>query len=192
MKKILAFFTFIISSTSVFSQNGAGLFGAVNFSTSTINDAKTRVGGSIGMLYDVNVSQRLFVQPRLVLSYQENETMVHPVGLSTFYSQWNACLPVLASLRLIPADGLSVCVNFGPYGQFAVFGRDKRPTNNGEALGWWHEDLGDRLSFGVQGGITAEYRKWFAVFDYKYSLTKNKLNMNGHEKTFSLGIGHRF
>ena len=170
---------------SVNAQERFGLMGGVNVSTSSADYMDQRVGGYIGGLYDIHLKNNFYLQPRLILSYQENQR------LPEFYSQWNVSIPVLASYRMKMSESTALRLNVGPYIQYAVFGREKPFLNDG-ALGWWHLDFSDKITYGGQVGVQLEYKKFFTTLDYKHSFRRCQLNMDGYENTIQLGIGYRF
>ena len=207
----------MLLTLTVNAQSGFGLMGGVNSSTSSANDVGWRTGGFIGGLYDIQLNNWFYLQPRLVLSYQENQREVKNT-LSTpskslgneFYSQWNVTIPLLASFRMSLSDKSALRLNVGPYIQYAIFGREKNVYyyNAGQTiqsygetsqvpagvsdLKWWHYDFGDKITYGGQVGLQFEHKKFFGTLDYKHSFHRNQLNMNGFENTLQLGIGYKF
>lgn len=185
MKKVIMIMCVVLTTLSVQAQKGFGLMGGVNVSTSSADYMDWRLGGFIGGLYDIQLKNNFYLQPRLVLSYQENQRTPE------FYSQWNACLPVLASLRIKMSENTALRLSAGPFVQYAVFGREKPFLNDG-ALGWWHMDFCDKITYGGQVDVQFEYKKFFATLDCKHSFRRSKLNMDGYENTIQLGVGYKF
>lgn len=185
MKKIVMTLCAFLLALSVNAQKGFGLMGGVNVSTSSADYMDWRVGGFIGGLYDIQLKNNFYLQPRLILSYQENQRTPE------FYSQWNACLPVLVSLRIKMSESTALRLNVGPYVQYAVFGREK-PFLNNAALRWWHMDFSDKITYGGQAGVQFEHKKFLATLDYKHSFHRCQLNMDGYENTIQLGVGYKF
>ena len=185
MKKIVMTLCAFLLALSVNAQKGFGLMGGVNVSTSSADYMDWRVGGFIGGLYNIQLKNNFYLQPRLVLSYQENQRTPE------FYSQWNVSIPVLASYRMKMSECTALRLNAGPYVQYAVFGREKPFLNDG-ALGWWHMDFSDKITYGGQVDVQFEYKKFFATLDYKHSFRRSKLNMDGYENTIRLGVGYKF
>lgn len=216
MKKLLVIMCALLGATTVNAQSGLGLMGGVNTSTSTADDVKWRFGGFIGGLYDIQFNDWFYLQPRLVFSYQENQrevrnTLATPsvrIG-DEFYSQWSLTLPVLASFRFRLSDDLGLRVNVGPYIQCPLFGQQQtvvmsnQVTSQDGVVGYevpcavndrerWKDDLGDRVTYGLQTGLQFDYKRWFATLDYKRSFHHIRLNMNGYENTLQLGVGYKF
>lgn len=191
MKKIFVVLLSILAAIPVSAQNEFGVFGALNMSTSSASNVETNLGGSIGALYNVQLTDSWWLQPRLILGYQENEAKPH-THFDTFASQWAVTLPVLMSFKSNISSTCALRINAGPYLQYAVFGRDKKATNDGYALGWWHLNFGDHFTYGGQIGLSAEYKNWMGLIDFKHSLRRSTLNLGGFENTVSVGVGYRF
>jgi len=175
----------VLIALSASAQNGFGLMGGVNASTSSADYVDGRIGGYIGGLYDIQFTDNFYLQPRLYLSYQENQRTPE------FYSQWNTSIPVLASFRIKMSECMALRLNAGPYVQYAIFGRE-RPLLFGADLGWWHLNFGDKITYGGQAGVQLGYKKVFVTLDFKHSFRKSQLNMDGYENTIQLGIGYKF
>ena len=73
MKKIVSVMFAMLIAISVNAQNKFGLMGGINASTSSADHVDWRIGGFIGGVYDIPLTESFYLQPRLVLSYQENE-----------------------------------------------------------------------------------------------------------------------
>ncbi len=185
MKKYFLMIVVALMAMNVSAQNGFGLMAGVNSSTSSTKDVGWSTGGFVGALYDIQLSGNLFLQPRLVLSYQENESK----DKTWWYSQWAATLPVLASWHIGLSDKMGLNLNAGPYLRYAAFGRDRY---QGGALGWWHGSMGERLHVGVQAGAQVTFGKCFATFDFKHALKRSFLNVGGFENTVQVGVGYKF
>lgn len=166
-----------------------------------------RTGGNVGVFYDGQVRDWFYLQPRLMLGYQENqfEEDVRNDGLSDFLSQWNVQLPVLASFVMVGNEDFGLRLNVGPYAQYAVFGRDRHVSYtynpdaggaplipDGTALGWWHEQFGDKFTIGGQVGVQVSYKHLLLNLDYKHSFRKSTLNLDGFENTLLIGVGYKF
>jgi hypothetical protein len=183
-------------SIAAMAQNNWGVFGQANLSSSSTDGIGTRLGGSLGVLYDKELGSNLFLQPRLMVSYMENQAKDGKQN-DAFFSQCALTMPVLLSYNIGLGSQTSLRLNAGPYVQYAMFGRERTYTINNsgttsKSLGWWHQDFGKRFTYGLQGGISLEFNKWMGMIDYKYSLRKNLVNSDGHESTVSLGIGYKF
>ena len=186
MKKIVSVMFAMLIAISVNAQNKFGLMGGINASTSSADHVDWRIGGFIGGVYDIPLTESFYLQPRLVLSYQENEHSPE------FHSQWNASIPVLASYKMRLNNQTALRLNAGPYIQYAVFGREKPYQPSDSSLRWWHYDFGDKITYGGQVGLQVEYKKFFTTIDFKHSFRRNKLNMDGFENTIQVGIGYKF
>lgn len=182
-------------ATNAVAQEGFGLMGGVNFSSSSTKGMAWKPGGFVGGLYDVCLSEGLYFQPRLVLSYQENENKEK----TRYYSQWAVTVPLLASFQFNISENATVRLNVGPYIRYAAFGRykywtigtDGKTVNEG-GLGWWHGSFGDRTHVGLQAGIQATFGRWFATADYMHSFKRMEVNVGGFENTVLLGVGVKF
>lgn len=191
MKKILFVVLYILSTIAVSAQNEYSVFGAFNMSTSSASKVKTNVGGSVGALYNLRLTDSWWVQPRLVLGYQENESK-SDAQVDAFASQWVVTLPLLMSFKTDISPAWALRINAGPYLQYAVFGRNKKATNDGYVLGWWHLNFGNHFTYGGQIGLSACYGKWMGLIDFKHSLHRSTLNLGGFENTVSVGLGYNF
>ena len=197
MKKMFLFLCIVIT-LPVCAQKGFGVIGGVNNSTSSSRYADWRVGGFIGGLYELQLEKKIYLQPRLVLSYQENQRSPE------FQTQWNANLPVLVSLQIELSDKSRLGLNLGPYLQYAVFGRQKtiiqHTPSPGTAmilpsvssLNWWHYDFMQKITYGGQIGAQLEYKTFICTIDFKHSICRRHLNLDGFENTLQFGIGCRF
>lgn len=212
MKKYLVLIAFIcMMSTKSSGQNGFGLMGGANVSTSSATGTEWRVGGYVGATYDIGVADKFFIQPRLTFSYLENQrevknTLASPtVKLGNeFRSQWSLTLPVLASYEIELQDNSSLRINAGPYIQYALFGKESKVEGiYGNSSGTiptgvtrkesWSYDAGDKITYGVQVGVQYAYKHFVGTIDYKHALNRSlMLNMDGFENTIQVGIGYRF
>ena len=186
MKKIVLLMFAMLIALSVKAQNKFGLMGGINASTSSADHVDWRIGGFVGGIYDIPLTESIYLQPRLVLSYQENERTPE------FHSQWNASVPVLASYKMRLNNHTALRLNAGPYIQYAVFGREKPYKPFDSSLRWWHYDFGDKITYGGQVGLQVEHKKFFTTIDFKHSFRRNQLNINGFENTIQVGIGYIF
>lgn len=191
MKKILFTVLFILCTIATSAQNEFGMFSALNMSTSSASIVKSNYGGSVGALYNLKLAESWWVQPRLVLGYQENEAK-SDIRLDTFASQWVVTLPLLISFKTCICSAWALRINAGPYLQYAAFGRDKKATNDGYALGWWHLNFGSHFTYGSQIGLSVDYGNWMGLIDFKHSLHHSTLNLGGLENTVSIGLGYKF
>ena len=153
------------------------------------------------------------LQPRLLLTYQENQREWKGVSISNenggnkeFYSQWAISLPILASFRVMKTDNMGLRLNVGPYFQYALGGKEIKPSyayvlpgtpDTGIPHGMspkrsWDYSSDDKFTMGAQIGAQFDYKKMFFTFDYKHSFIRSQLNCNGFENTFQLGVGYKF
>lgn len=175
----------LMASITSFAQNRWGIMSGVNLSTSSAKDFGWRTGGYVGGLYDIRLTDSWYIQPQLLFSYEANKREAGALP-KFFRSQYALTLPVLASFKVQMSDDFSLRINAGPYVQYAMFGNEQK---YGE---WWHADFGDHFTYGLKGGLAAEYRRWFFSADCKYSLRKSFLNADGHGLTLLLGLGYKF
>lgn len=176
---------FMIVVFSAAAQNRWGVVGGVNLSTTSAKGFKWRTGGYVGGLYDIRLSESWYIQPQLILTYEENDSK-DKTKVDTFFSQYALTLPVLASFKVKLSDAFSMRINAGPYVQYAMFGCQQK---YGE---WWHLDFGNHFTYGLKGGVSVEHKHWFVSMDCKYSLKTNFVNYGGHGLTLSAGIGYKF
>ena len=186
MKKVIMLMRVVLISLSLHAQSGFGLMGGVNVSSSSEPYMDWRFGGFVGGVYDMQVKNNIYLQSRLVLSYQENQREPE------FISQFNICVPILASYRMSLSDRAGLLLNAGPYLQYSIFGRKDALFIDGRSLGWWHYDFSDKITYGAQVGVQYEYKNFFGTLDYKHSFRRSVLNMNGFENTIKLGVGYKF
>lgn len=210
MKKIVLILNALLFTVAMNAQSGFGLMGGVNLSTSSAKDVDCRVGGYVGGMYDIQITNSFYLQPRLVLSYQENQreavnTAVTPnIKLGNeLKSQWSLTLPVLASFQFNLSNNTNLRLNAGPYLQYALFGKERGAyyyySQDGiktvASLGKkesWHYDFGDKITYGAQLGLQFNYKKYFVTADYKHSFHRCILNMDGFENTIQIGVGYKF
>ena len=179
-----------VSSASA-QENVFGLTAGAALTTTSADDAQLKVGGSIGAYYDVTLSDAWHLQPRLQFGYEEAESK-GSAKTAAFFSQWNVTLPVLLSYRfaLSPSGGLRV--NIGPYGQYALFGRERQQFTDGSHLGWWHGGFSRRFSCGLQVGAAFECTpRLQLLLDGRLSFKSSELSLDGKQRTLMLGLGYR-
>ena len=209
MKKVIVMICAMMSIMTMNAQSGLSLTGGVNLSTPSTEGAQWRVGGFIGGVYDFHVSDCFSLQPRLLLSYQENQRdwkdmlTTNVNGSKEFYSQWALSLPVLASFHVMNKDDMGLRLNVGPYFQYALGGKEMKPIgvySTTEEAGVpyeisakrsWDYSSDDKFTMGAQLGVQFDYRKLFFTLDYRHSFIRSQLNCNGFENTLQLGIGYR-
>lgn len=209
MNKAIVMICAMMSFMTMNAQSGLSLTGGVNLSTPSTEGAQWRVGGFIGGVYDFHVSDCFSLQPRLLLSYQENQRdwkdmlTTNVNGSKEFYSQWALSLPVLASFHVMNKDDMGLRLNVGPYFQYALGGKEMKPIgvySTTEEAGVpyeisakrsWDYSSDDKFTMGAQLGVQLDYRKLFFTLDYRHSFIRSQLNCNGFENTLQLGIGYR-
>ncbi|MBQ6379446.1 MAG: outer membrane beta-barrel protein [Prevotella sp.] len=121
-------------------------------------------------------------------------------GSKEFYSQWNISLPILASFRVMKVDDMGLRLNVGPYFQYALGGKERKPYysyGSGTPTGIdskrsWDYSSDDKFTMGAQIGAQLDYKKMFFTLDYMHSFIRSQLNCNGFENTFQFGIGYKF
>lgn len=207
MKKLIVIVCAVMSAMTMNAQSGFGLMGGANLSAPSTDGAQWRMGGFIGGMYDIQLNNWFFVQPRLLLSYQENQREWKDMLLTTgtsgnkeFYSQWNISLPILASFRVMKVDDMGLRLNVGPYFQYALGGKERKPYylyGSGMPAGIdskrsWDYGSDDKFTMGAQIGAQLDYKKMFFTLDYKHSFTRSQLNCNGFENTLQFGVGYKF
>jgi len=209
MKKVIVMICAMMSIMTMNAQSDLSLTGGVNLSAPSTEGAQWRVGGFIGGVYDFHVSDCFSLQPRLLLSYQENQRdwkdmlTTNVNGSKEFYSQWALSLPVLASFHVMNKDDMGLRLNVGPYFQYALGGKEMKPIgvySTTEEAGVpyeisakrsWDYSSDDKFTMGAQLGVQFDYRKLFFTLDYRHSFIRSQLNCNGFENTLQLGIGYR-
>ena len=212
MKKLILILAIFITSGIIRAQSNYGVMGGINLSTSSVKGAELQPGGFIGGLLDLRIKNNLYFQPRIMLSYQENlREMNNPFSSSKekigdeYCSQWAITIPTLLSFKKELTNDALLGINIGPYLQYAVFGRSKRavtyyklieekvyPETHIDDLRWWHLDLKDKITYGVQIGMQVSYKNFFGAIDYKHSLRRSYFNMEGYENTILIGVGYKF
>ena len=136
-------------------------------------------------------------------SYQENQRdwknslTENGFGNKEFYSQWALSLPILASFQVMKCENKSLRLNVGPYFQYALGGKEIKPSyayvlpgtpDTGIPHGMspkrsWDYSSDDKFTMGAQIGAQFDYKKMFFTFDYKHSFIRSQLNCNGFENT---------
>ncbi len=69
MKKLILIVCAVMSAMTMNAQSGFGLMGGANLSAPSTDGAQWRMGDFVGGMYDIQLNDWLFVQPRLLLSY---------------------------------------------------------------------------------------------------------------------------
>ncbi|MBE6256424.1 MAG: porin family protein [Prevotella sp.] len=212
MKKLILIVCAVMSAMTMNAQSGFGLMGGANLSAPSGDGAQWRMGGFIGGMYNYQMNDWFSLQPSLLLSYQENQRdwkdklTSNGFGNKEFYSQWAISLPILASFRVMKADNMGLRLNVGPYFQYALGGKEIKPSyayvlpgtpDTGIPHGMspkrsWDYSSDDKFTMGAQIGAQFDYKKMFFTFDYKHSFIRSQLNCNGFENTFQLGVGYKF
>lgn len=200
-KQILLCMLLACFTLSSFAQNRWGVMAGGLLSKSTAEGAYFRGGGYVGGLYDVKVTDAFYIQPQLLFTYEEFRTNSPKYVESTgrdFYSKFNVDLPLLASFNVRVNQKVNLRINAGPYVSMALFGRERSWTYVGNdpelrrGLDTWSMNVGDRLTYGLKGGISIEMKHFFINFDCKYSLDKHVLYQDAHGLTLSAGVGYKF
>lgn len=212
MKKLILIVCAVMSAMAMNAQNKFGVMGGANLSAPSTENAQWRFGGFIGGMYDICMNNWFYLQPRLTFSYQENQRdwknslTENGFGNKEFYSQWALSLPILASFQVMKCENKSLRLNVGPYFQYALGGKEIKPSyayvlpgtpDTGIPHGMspkrsWDYSSDDKFTMGAQIGAQLDYKKMFFTFDYKHSFIRSQLNCNGFENTFQLGVGYKF
>ena len=212
MKKLILIVCAVMNAMAMNAQNKFGVMGGANLSATSTENAQWRLGGFIGGMYDICMNNWFYLQPRLTFSYQENQRdwknslTENGFGNKEFYSQWALSLPILASFQLMKCENKSLRLNVGPYFQYALGGKEIKPSyayvlpgtpDTGIPHGMspkrsWDYSSDDKFTMGAQIGAQFDYKKMFFTFDYKHSFIRSQLNCNGFENTFQLGVGYKF
>lgn len=212
MKKLILIVCAVMSAMAMNAQNKFGVMGGANLSAPSTENAQWRLGGFIGGMYDICMNNWFYLQPRLTFSYQENQRdwknslTENGFGNKEFYSQWALSLPILASFQLMKCENKSLRLNVGPYFQYALGGKEIKPSyayvlpgtpDTGIPHGMspkrsWDYSSDDKFTMGAQIGAQFDYKKMFFTFDYKHSFIRSQLNCNGFENTFQFGVGYKF
>lgn len=212
MKKLILIVCAVMSAMAMNAQNKFGVMGGANLSAPSTENAQWRLGGFIGGMYDICMNNWFYLQPRLTFSYQENQRdwknllTENGFGNKEFYSQWALSLPILASFQVMKCENKSLRLNVGPYFQYALGGKEIKPSyayvlpgtpDTGIPHGMspkrsWDYSSDDKFTMGAQIGAQFDYKKMFFTFDYKHSFIRSQLNCNGFENTFQLGVGYKF
>ena len=211
MKKLILIVCAVMSAMAMNAQNKFGVMGGANLSAPSTENAQWRLGGFIGGMYNYQMNDWFSLQPRLLLTYQENQREWKGVSISNenggnkeFYSQWAISLPILASFRVMKTDNMGLRLNVGPYFQYALGGKEKKPYYGYSIQGAsgqptsisskhsWDYSSDDKFTMGAQIGAQFDYKKMFFTFDYKHSFIRSQLNCNGFENTLQLGVGYKF
>ena len=196
MARITTLIITCLVSTVLYAQKHISVYGGINMSSTSTKDFKYNIGWQIGELYDIKISDRFYVQPRLSMYYTANETKEN-INERTFISQYGLSLPILASFRMPVTTNSCLRINAGPYIQYAIFGKrdgyykEGAATINSGSL-WWHLKFKDKLNSGAQLGVQYEYKNLIGMFDVKHAFRRSNLNYNGFENTFQLSLGYKF
>lgn len=212
MKKLILIVCAVMNAMAMNAQNKFGVMGGANLSAPSTENAQWRLGGFIGGMYDIRMNNWFYLQPRLTFSYQENQRdwknslTENGFGNKEFYSQWALSLPILASFQVMKCENKSLRLNVGPYFQYALGGKEIKPSyayvlpgtpDTGIPHGMspkrsWDYSSDDKFTMGAQIGAQFDYKKMFFTFDYKHSFIRSQLNCNGFENTFQFGVGYKF
>lgn len=170
-------------------------------------------GFDAGVVCDLNIRNFIALQPGFFFesrsnnySYLYNGSIVpgsdftHEYGHTRHYT---FKIPVLASLRLNPAEDLRWSVDFGPYLSFGLGGSDKGyiPTNpqmeNGHDFTHYNDgyyDLHRRFDFGFKMGTGIQYaQRYYLGIHYEAgALNVWKGLSGGRHKAWMFTIGYDF
>lgn len=173
-----------------------GVMAGVNTTTSSNENIGWGTGGQIGVYYEHALNKDwLSLQPRLQLSFTETRGKGNTAMANALYNQWAVSLPVLLSTKMQLSKDWNIKWNLGPYVQYAAFGQYRIPLSPNQNRAFWHSRFGDKLTWGLQGGIQFEYKQWFTSIDTKYSFRKNnnhQVSAPGKEQCIMFSVGHKF
>ena len=164
-----------------------------------LNLDKWGTGFDAGVICDINFKNFISVQPGFffesrshdyayIYNYLPTENLEY--GHTRFYS---FTVPVLASLKLYPADFIRWSIDLGPYFQFGISGSDKGVSNSIDFKDGYFDnrkkcDVGLKLGTGV------------TLFDHYYLGIHYSTGFNnvykdlygGHHKAWTMTIGYDF
>ena len=150
-----------------------------------------KIGGNVGAYFDTKLVGGWHFQPRLQFGYEEAEYK-KSAKTDAFFSQWNVTLPVLLSYRFALSPSTALRVNIGPYGQYALFGRERQQFTDGSRLGWWHGSFSRRFNYGLQIGAAFECNPHLQLLlDGRLSFKRSMLQMDGKQRALIVGLGYR-
>lgn len=201
MKQVVSILSFFCSLCT-YAQCGLGVFGGINFSSSSTAESSVEKGGSIGLFYDTKLNHSWFIQPRLMASYQQN-TIKNTLGSDdNEISQWCAAGLLIASHRWAFGDAFAFRLGFGPYMQYVISGErtSHAVIYNADASHSSITVLNEKWSFlsdkeqftwGLAASIAFEYRRWVLMLDARHSLQKRMVNWRGYELTTNISLGFK-
>lgn len=186
----------VLAGANISNQSAEIYTTADNVKLSSSKGFRAGAGAYVGGFYDAPVANNFFIQPQLLLSYETHQGDGKELEMLD-YSSLNLTIPVLASYNIRLAEATNLRLQAGPYAQYAICGRNKTYTIHADKTteltnGWWHQSFGDRLSYGLEGGVQLHFDKFMVTADYRYSLRKSTLVGTGHESNIAVGLGYRF
>ena len=192
MKRLFALIALSVAVlTSIAQGNRFGLVVNGDLTGTTASESQWKLGGNVGTFYDIKLVKSLYLQPRLLIGYEEAEYKKSAKN-DAFFSQWNVTLPVLLSYRFALSSSTALRFNVGPYGQYALFGRERQQFTDGRRLGWWHGSFSRRFNYGLQIGAEFECSpRLQLLLDGRLSFKSSALTLDGRQRALALGIGYR-
>ena len=192
MRRYFSILLLLLVCLASYSQERLGIFGGVNFSTSSQGGTDIAAGMSIGTLYDVRLHKSWFVQPRLMASYQQNTSGSTWGDEKDKMSQWCVTAAVLPSYKWSLGKACTVQMGAGPYLQYIALGKSlshfQSFTMDDE---WSFKTDKEQFTCGLAVSIAFGYRRWFLMADIRHSFQKRNINWRGHELTANISIGVR-
>lgn len=208
MKKLLYTLLFCCCCVAGHAQHELGIQAGINTTTTVEGKWSSDhyhwgMGGYVGGIYQWNINDRWALQPQLLLSYDTNG--VHPHDQTGAYiSRYAISIPVEVAYKITLSDHLALAVSAGPYLQCAVYGKtgwpifemgeDGEPHQTGITTRSWRKsvEFGDRLDYGVQGGVSLRNKQLMYSLKCKYGFRKNTFITSGHQLGFQLGVSYFF
>ncbi len=195
MKKILMLAVIVAGMASGVQaqESGFGVRGSLNFSnvgdkydgevsdgesaSDEEEDFKSRVGFSLGVIYDWGLSENFYIQPGLYFTTRGGKLEENYEG-ETYEEKYNLNylqIPVLASYRIDISDNMQWQINAGPYLAYGIGGKVKwEDSSDGET------ESGDYDVFGTTEG------------DYNEENYEEKGGLKRFDAGLSFGTGVSF
>lgn len=186
MKKLLLLFVMCLGSLGAYSQMQYLIEGGVSYTTMTTDDSNYRIGGRLGVGFDVPLGDYITFQPMLELSMKGHKEEVRSEKFDTLESVKSnpvyLVLPLKLSYSFPIESNLDWRINAGPYIAYGVFGKYKREHFNefGENEGEIEEDLFgsdgrfSQFEVGLAAGTKFIFTPFYITLDAEWGL----INLN--------------
>ena len=191
-KKFLFILILCLFSLPSFSQ--WSIKGGVDYGTMTgDDDINYRFGFHVGAAYDVELSDRLYFQPSLLLSK-------HSFG---FDALWDALegevdryvleVPAVISFRPLLDDEARLMLDAGLYTKLGLWGdREYTLLNHFKSKKSTYDDY-NRFDLGLNLGIGVNFRMMYVMLGYQFSFTEAHKDISGtHYQNFRISLGYKF